>query len=147
GSRMTRWLTRYAIVLALAVECLILAVATDAFFSAANLSNVLRQNAFTAILAAGMTFVIITGGIDLSVGSVVGLTGVLCAGLLSHGAVLAAGLAAALALGVGIGVVNAVAITQLKVPAFIVTLAMMQVARGAALKYTEARTITNLPAE
>src|SRR4029079_16308530 len=115
GSRMTRWLTRYAIVLALAVECLILAVATDAFFSAANLSNVLRQNAFTAILAAGMTFVIVTGGIDLSVGSVVGLSGVVCAGLLAHGWGLAGSLAGALPLGIGIGLVNGVTSTQLKV--------------------------------
>ena len=72
---MTRWLSRYAIVAALVVECVILALATDSFFTAANLSNVLRQNAFTAILAAGMTFVILTAGIDLSVGSVVALSG------------------------------------------------------------------------
>jgi len=144
--RLKDRLSNYAIFLALAIEFAVLALSTESFLTASNLSNVLRQNAFTAILAAGMTFVIITGGIDLSVGSVVGLTGVLCAGLLSHGAGVPAALAAALALGVGIGVVNAVAITQLKVPAFIVTLAMMQVARGTALKYTEARTITNLPA-
>jgi ribose transport system permease protein len=56
---MTRWLSRYAIVAALVLECVILAVATDSFFTSANLSNVLRQNAFTAILAAGMTIIIL----------------------------------------------------------------------------------------
>ena len=139
-------LSNYAIFLALALEFAVLATATDSFLTAGNLSNVLRQNAFTAILAAGMTFVIITGGIDLSVGSVVGLSGVVCAGLLSHGVGLGLSLPAALALGLGIGFVNGLATTKLKVPAFIVTLAMMQVARGGALKYTDARTITSLPA-
>ena len=144
--RLRDRLSNYAIFLALALEFAVLASATDSFLTAGNLSNVLRQNAFTAILAAGMTFVIITGGIDLSVGSVVGLSGVVCAGLLSHGVGLGLSLPAALALGLGIGFVNGLATTKLKVPAFIVTLAMMQVARGGALKYTDARTITSLPA-
>src|SRR4051794_31333937 len=142
---MTRWLSRYAIVAALILECLFLALATDSFFSAANLANVLRQNAFTAILAAGMTFVILTAGIDLSVGSVVGLSGALCAGLLSHGLGLLVSVAAALSLGLAIGLVNGIAITRLRVPAFVVTLAMMQIARGGAFKYTDARTISGLP--
>ena len=90
-------LSRYAIFVALALECLIVGLTTDTFFTSANLSNVLRQNAFIAILAAGMTFVILTGGIDLSVGSVVGLSGVVCAGLLSGGA----GVFPAIAAGLG----------------------------------------------
>src|SRR4029434_6346242 len=112
--RLKDRLSNYAIFLALAIEFAVLALSTESFLTASNLSNVLRQNAFTAILAAGMTFVIITAGIDLSVGSVVGLTGVLCAGLLSNGAGVPAALAGALALGVGIGGVDGVAITQLK---------------------------------
>jgi len=142
---MTRWLTRYAIVLALAVECLILAVATDAFFSAANLSNVLRQNAFTAVLAAGMTFVILTAGIDLSVGSVVGLSGVLCADLLVRGLPLPIAVGAGILVGVLTGIVNGAAVTVLRVPAFIATLATMLVVRGLAFMYTDARTISGLP--
>ncbi len=82
GMTIRHGLSRYAIFVALALECLIVGLTTDTFFTSANLSNVLRQNAFIAILAAGMTFVILTGGIDLSVGSVVGLSGVVCAGLL-----------------------------------------------------------------
>jgi ribose transport system permease protein len=144
---MRRWhkLSNYAIFFALGLECLVLALATDSFLTPGNLSNVLRQNAFTAILAAGMTFVILTAGIDLSVGSVVGLTGVLCAGLLSRGAGLAISVSAALGLGLAIGLLNGVAITRLKVPAFVVTLAMMQIARGWAFKFTDARTISGLP--
>jgi ribose transport system permease protein len=133
-------------VLALAVECLFLAVATDSFFSAANLSNVLRQNAFTAVLAAGMTFVILTAGIDLSVGSVVGLSGVLCADLLVRGLPLPAAVGAGILVGVLTGVINGAAVTILRIPAFIATLATMLVVRGVAFMYTDARTISGLPA-
>ena len=139
-------LSRYAIFIALALECLIVGLTTDTFFSSANLSNVLRQNAFIAILAAGMTFVILTGGIDLSVGSVVGLSGVVSAGLLAGGAGIVSATAAGLAIGLAAGLVNGAAVTTLRIPAFVVTLAMMLVVRGAAFKYTEARTITGLPA-
>ena len=142
---LRRGLSRYAIFVALALECLIVGLTTDTFFTAANLSNVLRQNAFIAILAAGMTFVILTGGIDLSVGSVVGLSGVVCAGLLASGSGLALSIAAGLTIGLGAGVVNGAAVTTLRIPAFVVTLAMMLVVRGAAFKYTDARTITGLP--
>jgi ribose transport system permease protein len=140
-----RWISRYAIFVALAAECVVLAATTDAFFTSANLSNVLRQNAFTAILAAGMTFVILTAGIDLSVGSVVGLSGVVCADVLAHGHGVATGVTAGLLVGLAIGMFNGATITTLRVPAFIVTLATMLIARGAAYKYTDARTISGLP--
>ena len=135
----------YAIFAALVVECVVLALSTDAFLTTANLANVLRQNAFTAILAAGMTFVILTAGIDLSVGSVVGLSGMVCASVMAGGGSIAAGVASGLLVGVGAGVVNGAAITVLRVPAFVVTLATMLVLRGAAYKLTDARTISGLP--
>lgn len=139
------FLSRYAIFVALAIECLVVGLATDSFFTAANLGNVLRQNAFIAILAAGMTFVILTGGIDLSVGSVVGLSGVICAGTLAAGAGVIPAMLAGLAVGLAAGTINGLAVTVLRVPAFVVTLAMMLVVRGAAFKFTDARTITGLP--
>jgi ribose/xylose/arabinose/galactoside ABC-type transport system permease subunit len=143
---MTRWLSRYAIVAALALECVVLALATDSFFTPANLSNVLRQNAFTAILAAGMTFVILTAGIDLSVGSVVGLSGVICADLLVRGLPLPLAVLTGLLVGLITGAINGAAVTILRVPAFIATLATMLIVRGLAFKYTDARTISGLPA-
>ena len=143
---MMHWVSRYAIVAALLLECLILALATDTFFTPANLSNVLRQNAFTAILAAGMTFVILTAGIDLSVGSVVALSGVLCADLLVRGLPLPVAVGAGLLVGLATGTINGAAVTLLRVPAFIATLATMLVVRGLAYKYTDARTISGLPA-
>jgi ribose transport system permease protein len=135
----------FAIFIALAIECVVLALATDAFLTTGNLMNVLRQNAFTAILAAGMTFVILTAGIDLSVGSVVGLAGVLCADVMARGYGVAPGVAAGVLTGALVGAVNGAVITRVRIPAFVVTLAMMMLARGAALKYTDARTISGLP--
>jgi ribose/xylose/arabinose/galactoside ABC-type transport system permease subunit len=140
-----RWLANYAIFGALVAECLFLALATDAFFTQSNLSNVVRQNAFTAILAAGMSLVILTGGIDLSVGSVVGLAGVLSADVLLRTGSVPVGVGVGLVVGLAVGTVNGLAVTKLRVPPFIVTLAMMLIARGAAYKYTNARTISGLP--
>ena len=145
--RIRRGLSRYGIFVALALECVVVALATDTFFTAANLSNVLRQNAFIAILAAGMTFVILTAGIDLSVGSVVALSGVICADLLATGSPLPAAVVLAMLVGLAVGIANGVAVTWLRIPAFVVTLATMLVVRGAAFKYTDARTITGLPVE
>jgi ribose/xylose/arabinose/galactoside ABC-type transport system permease subunit len=143
---MKRWLARYGIFAALVVECVILALVTDSFLTEANLLNVLRQNAFTAILAAGMSFAILTAGIDLSVGSVVALAGVICADVLARGHGLAAGIGAGLLVGVAVGGVNGLVVTRLSIPPFVATLAMMLIARGAAYKYTNARTISGLPA-
>jgi ribose transport system permease protein len=140
-----RFLSTYAIYVALAVECLVLGLATDTFFTADNLANVMRQNAFPAIIAAGMTFVILTAGIDLSVGSVVGLSGVLCADALVHGWGLGASVASGLGVGLAVGLFNGLVITTVRVPPFVVTLAMMLVVRGLAYKYTDARTISGLP--
>jgi ribose transport system permease protein len=139
-------LEQYAIFIALVIECVVLALATDGFLTTNNLSNVLRQNAFTAVLAAGMTFVIVSGAIDLSVGSIVGLAGVLCADVMARGYGVTGGVTVGLTAGLVIGLVNGFVVTRLNVPAFIVTLAMMLIVRGAAFKYTDARTITGLPA-
>ena len=140
-----RPLSDYAIFIALGVECVVLALATDAFFTADNLANVLRQNAFPAVIAAGMTFVILTGGIDLSVGSVVALSGVLAADAIVNGWGVSGGLAVALTVGLVVGVLNGLVVTRVGVPPFVVTLATMLVVRGAAFKYTDARTISGLP--
>ncbi len=141
-----RVVARYAIFIALVAECVTLALSTDAFLTADNLANVLRQNAFPAVIATGMTFVILTGGIDLSVGSVVALSGVLCADAIVQGWGIAGGVALGLGTGVLVGLVNGLVVTRLGVAPFVVTLAMMLIVRGAAFKYTDARTISGLPA-
>jgi ribose transport system permease protein len=92
-----------------------------------------------------MCFVILTGGIDLSVGSVVALSGILCADALVRDAGLVAGIAAGLASGLAVGVLNGLVVTRAGIPPFVATLAMMLLVRGAAYRYTGARTISNLP--
>ncbi len=108
------------------------------FLEPGNLTHVLRQIAVNAILAVGQTFVIITAGIDLSVGSIVGLTGVvmaLVANTLHVGgpAAFIITLLAGLVVGCGAGWINALPVVKLNLPPFITTLAMMQIARGLAL--------------
>jgi ribose/xylose/arabinose/galactoside ABC-type transport system permease subunit len=110
------------------------------FLAPGNVVNVLRQISVNAILAAGQTFVIITAGIDLSVGSLIALTGVLMAGTLSHEQSAGLGVLLATLVGVGIGgaagAINGLPVVKLNLPPFITTLAMMLMARGLAFLYT-----------
>ena len=110
------------------------------FLAAGNVRNILRQIAVPTVLAAGQTFVIITAGIDLSVGSLVALTGVLMAGTLLRFNNPAEGFVVALIVGLGAGAlagtINGLPVVKLAIPAFITTLAMMQAARGLAFLYT-----------
>jgi ribose transport system permease protein len=118
--------------------------APERYLSGNNLRVVLAQTVIVAIGAIGMTLVIVGGGIDLSVGSVIALTGVLCAlGLRDGWPAWLAALAAVL-LGGAVGLVNALAITRLRVVPFIATLGMLGVARGAA-KWLASQTTVNAP--
>jgi ribose transport system permease protein len=116
--------------------------APERYLSGNNLRVVLAQTVIVAIGAIGMTLVIIGGGIDLSVGSVIALTGVLCALGLRDGWPPSLAVLAAVLLGGLVGVVNALAITRLRVVPFIATLGMLGVARGAA-KWLASQTTVN----
>ena len=122
--------------------CLTLWVATPHFLTVSNLLNVLEQTAINAIVAVGMTFVIISGGIDLSVGSVLALSGIALGSALQAGAAVPVAISLALAVGLGCGLVNGVLVTFGRLPPFIATLGMMSVARGAALMLAEGRPIS-----
>ena len=115
------------------------------YLSATNLKIVLSQTVIVAIGAIGMTIIIISGGIDLSVGFVVALTGVVTAVCIKDGMSPVVGILAALALGAIIGLVNASAVTRLRVVPFIATLGMMGIARGAAKWLGQEQTV-NPPA-
>jgi ribose transport system permease protein len=131
----------YGIVIAFLVLCVALAVLTPTFLTSGNLLNVGRQVSIVAILAAGQTFVILTAGIDLSVGSVLALAGAVAAGVsASFGWGL--GIVAGLLVGGGAGLLNGLAITLLLVPDFVATLAMLSIARGATLIYTNGQPIS-----
>lgn len=129
----------------LIVVSVLMALAGDAFLSADNFTNIVRQISVIAIIAVGMTFVILSGGIDLSVGAVMALTGTIAAGLMAGG--LSPGLAflAALIVGIAFGAVNGALVAYAGMPSIIVTLATMGVARGLALIYSGGYPIDGLP--
>ncbi len=141
---LRRSTTFYPLVGLVAV-CVAMVFASDSFLSAANLENVLRQVSINAIIGVGMTCVIVTGGIDLSVGSVMALSGTLAAGLLVAGANGAAALAAGIGVGVALGAANGLFVAFAGMPPIIVTLATMGIARGLALIYTGGYPIDGLP--
>lgn len=134
-------------IIGLIVVCAIFSFTTSAFFTQYNLFNVLRQSAVTAILAAGMVFVIVTGGIDLSVGSVLAVVGVITAGLIKGAVPLWLALVARLGVGLVFGLVNGLAVALIRLPPFIVTLATMTIGRSIALTYSGGLPIAGLPGE
>jgi len=126
----------------LVVLCLVLWAATPHFLTVSNLLNVLEQTSINAIVAVGMTYVIISGGIDLSVGSVLAVAGIVLALALEGGLPAPVAIVLALATGTACGLANGVLITFGRLPPFIATLGMMSVARGAALMLAEGRPIS-----
>src|ERR1700688_1477584 len=126
----------------LALMWIMLAFSTQNFATPNNIKNLLRQGAMTAILAIGETFVIITAGIDLSVGAVVGFTSVIIAILLTNGFPIWAAIVITLLLGFAIGAFHAFGISKLGLPPFIMTLATLTALRGIGLLMTNGATIS-----
>lgn len=115
---------------------------SDVFLKAANIRNVLRQISLNGILAVGMTFVILTGGIDLSVGSVVAITGVICGSIMASGGNWIVGCLVALAVAVLCGTINGCLIAYVGFQPFIATLSTMTIGRGFALAYSDGKPYT-----
>ena len=130
-------LTKYRTLTVLILMLLVATFLSDAFLSVDNLLNVVRQVAIVAIVAAGMEFVILTGGIDLSVGSILAFAGAISASVMLHSNSLFLAVVAALLVGAAWGLFNGVFITRGGIPPFIVTLATMTLARGCVLVYTD----------
>ncbi|XEC95290.1 ABC transporter permease [Paenibacillus tarimensis] len=123
---------------------IVLSVSAENFLTVNNLLNVLRQVSINALIAFGMTFVILTGGIDLSVGSILALSSALTAGLMVGGTDTWIAVIAGLGAGTLMGVLNGVLVAKGRLAPFIVTLATMTVFRGLTLVYTEGKPITGL---
>jgi ribose transport system permease protein len=121
---------------------LALSFATNTFWTENNLTNLARQGAMIAILAIGETFVIITGGIDLSVGAIVGFCSMAIALLLGQDVPIWLAILATLAIGLAIGLFHAFGIVQLGLPPFIMTLASLTALRGIGLLITNGATIS-----
>ncbi|MBZ9868760.1 ABC transporter permease [Mesorhizobium sp. CA15] len=121
------------VVIAVILACLFLSVATDSFATSKNIFNITRNITFVAIVALGMTFVIITGGIDLSVGSVLCLSSMVLAVTMHAGYSIEVGILASIATALAIGAFNGLLIAYLGFPPFVVTLGMLSVARSLAM--------------
>lgn len=144
-----RWrelLARFGLLLALVVMVVVLASISDRFLTTSNIINVLRQISVNAIIAFGMTVVIIGAGIDLSVGSLLALVGVITALLVtSTGIPVWLVLILAVVIGLALGAINGGFVGYAGVAPFIVTLAGLTIFRGAALVATDGRPISGLP--
>ncbi len=125
----------------------ILSITSSDFLTVSNVFNVLRQVSINALIAFGMTFVILTGGIDLSVGSIIALSSAFAAGMMAAGTNSWLAIGAGVVAGTIMGTINGVVIARGKVAPFIATLATMTIFRGLTLVYTQGRPITGLPDE
>jgi ribose transport system permease protein len=137
---------QFGTLLGLLALCAVLWALSPHFLTVSNILNIAQQTSINAIVAVGMTFVILSGGIDLSVGSIVALSGVALGTLLQGGQPLPVAVTAALAVGIGCGLLNGALVSWGGLPPFIVTLGMMSIARGAALVFTEGRPVSGFDA-
>lgn len=129
-------LTKYRTLTVLVIILLVATLLSDSFLTLGNIINVIRQVSIIAIIAAGMTFVILTGGIDLSVGSILAISGAISADvLIKTNSVILSSLIAIL-IGIIFGAFNGLIITRGNIPPFIITLATMALARGCVLVFT-----------
>ena len=127
----------YRSVLILLVICVFATILSPSFLSVTNLFNVFKQITVAGLVGCGMTFVILTGGIDLSVGSILGLSGVLASGVLASTGNTAVAVAVSLTVGIACGAVNGFFVSVCGIPPFISTLGMMTLLRGVILVYTK----------
>lgn len=125
----------------LIIFSIVVSMLNPRFLSVPNLLNVLRQTSINSVIAIGMTLVILTGGIDLSVGSVLAISGALCATMVSSGMNPVSALIMTLVIGLLLGILNGVLISYAKLQPFIVTLVTMTLLRGATLVYTDGKPI------
>ncbi len=134
GSALMQVVRDYKVIFVLLLVMLVVtAIWAPAFFDVQNLVNVARQAAITGVVAVGMTFVILTAGIDLSVGSILALCGIMFALLIKADAAIPIAILAAMGFGILIGIVNGIGITFLAIQPFIMTLATMAITSGVAL--------------
>lgn len=138
-AKLGSFLQQQGALVMLAIVCIAGFVRYEAFLTPENLLNILRQNSVIGLLALGMTFVILTGGIDLSVGALLAVAGVIAANLAERGLIIA--LVAAVTATTVLGLINGAVIAKARIQPFIVTLAMMIAARGLALAATGEQTV------
>lgn len=153
--RFSPVLARFRSLVALALMVLVLSLLSDRFFTPENGWNILRQISVNLCLSIGMTLVILSGGIDLSVGAILGLAGAIAAGLLKNGLAIpgtdwllqfttSGAILAGILVGAAAGWANGVAITRFRLPPFVATLGMLSIARGLTMLWTGGFPVTGL---
>jgi len=144
-STYSTWLQKYGVIISFVVICVGISIISPHFLTLTNLLIVVKQITINAMLAFGVTYVIVSGGIDLSMGSVVAVSGVVAALFAQpDGYPLVVALSAGVSVGLIIGLFNGLVVTYGKVPSFIVTLGTMTIGRGLALIISNGRPISNL---
>jgi len=136
---------QYGLAISFFLLCLSLTLLSDRFLTINNLTNILRQSTINGIIAVGMTLVILTRGIDLSVGSILALSAVMTADVMQKGTPVYLAIPYGLLIGAGLGLISGWLVTKMRVPPFIGTLGVMTFGRGLALTYTQGKPITGLP--
>ncbi len=131
--------------LAVALICVTLSLVSDAFLTANNLLNVLRQASLVFFMASGLTLVILTGKIDLSIGATVGLSACVAATIIKSTGSPWLGAAAAIGIGGIVGLGNGLMVTKLRIPSFIATYGMLWVAQGATYYYMSGQSVYGFP--
>ena len=153
--QIKHYLIQFQSIIALMLMCIVLSFLTDRFLTGENAWNVMRQISVNVVISVGMTLVILTGGIDLSVGSILAISGAVTAGMLKFGAelpgmnifigfTLVGALVGGTLAGTFLGWFNGFTITKFKVPPFVATLAMLTIARGLTMLWTGGFPITGL---
>jgi len=141
--KLSTWLQSASSFLILLLVVIIFSVSSDKFLTASNLSNIALQSSLVAIISIGMTMVMLTAGIDLSVGSVAALSGTICAGMMSsNGLPVLPSILIGIVVGMLAGSINGGLMVFGNIPPFVTTLAMLGVARGLTLVYTEGKPIS-----
>lgn len=154
-SKIMQHASRFQSLLVLVLMIVAMSLLSDRFLTVANGWNIMRQISINICLSVGMTMVIVSGGIDLSVGSVLAFSGAITAGLIKHSIPLhwlgvevqlttLGSIVAGLGVGIILGCINGLMITRLKIPPFVATLGMLSIARGLTMLWTQGFPITGL---
>ncbi len=144
GFQWRAFFQRYGLLLSFLLLCVLLTLASDRFLRPDNLLNILRQSAINGIISVGMMLVILTRGIDLSVGSMLALATIMTADQLQHGVAALPAILFCVLVGAALGLLNGLLVSVVRIPPFIATLGMMTFARGLALVYSGGQPITGL---